>query len=220
MADNTTLNPGVGGDDIASEDVGGVKYQRVKLVGSSTGATGGCTDQYTNALSVVPYQHHEIHAGSHYFAVGYQDLTSGQVLDFQWTMPNTTKWIHWTWTLDTEDEVNWLVYENAGITTVLANSFTPLNSNRNSANTSGTTMNYEVFANLAAANAKTSVGGATLLKSGLTKAGGFFVPGGGEAGRESELVMKQNTVYCMRAIANAAGFVNFDMEWYEHTNSN
>jgi hypothetical protein len=30
MADNTTLNPGTGGDNIASDDIGGIKYQRVK----------------------------------------------------------------------------------------------------------------------------------------------------------------------------------------------
>ena len=31
MADNTTLNPGTGGDTIATDDIGGVKYQRVKV---------------------------------------------------------------------------------------------------------------------------------------------------------------------------------------------
>lgn len=31
MADNTTLNPGVGGDVIATDDIGGVKYQRIKV---------------------------------------------------------------------------------------------------------------------------------------------------------------------------------------------
>ena len=31
MPDNTTLNPGVGGDSIASDDIGGVKFQRVKV---------------------------------------------------------------------------------------------------------------------------------------------------------------------------------------------
>lgn len=30
MADNTTLNPGSGGDVIASDDIAGVKYQRIK----------------------------------------------------------------------------------------------------------------------------------------------------------------------------------------------
>ena len=32
MVDNTTLNSGTGGDVIATDDIGGVKYQRVKLV--------------------------------------------------------------------------------------------------------------------------------------------------------------------------------------------
>ena len=31
MADNTTLNPGSGGDTIATDDIAGVKHQRIKL---------------------------------------------------------------------------------------------------------------------------------------------------------------------------------------------
>lgn len=41
MADNTTLNSGSGGDTIASDDIGGVKHQRVKL---SVGADGSASD--------------------------------------------------------------------------------------------------------------------------------------------------------------------------------
>lgn len=41
MADNTTLNTMTGGDVIASDDVGGVKYQRVKLVTGDDGAIEG-----------------------------------------------------------------------------------------------------------------------------------------------------------------------------------
>lgn len=41
MADNTTLNAGSGGDVIASDDIAGVKYQRVKL---SVGADGSAAD--------------------------------------------------------------------------------------------------------------------------------------------------------------------------------
>lgn len=41
MADNTVLNIGTGGDVIASDDIGGVKYQRVKL---AVGADGSATD--------------------------------------------------------------------------------------------------------------------------------------------------------------------------------
>lgn len=41
MADNTILNLGTGGDTIATDDISGVKYQRVKL---SLGADGTATD--------------------------------------------------------------------------------------------------------------------------------------------------------------------------------
>lgn len=38
MADNTTLNAGTGGDVIASDDIAGVKYQRVKVTFGADGA--------------------------------------------------------------------------------------------------------------------------------------------------------------------------------------
>ena len=41
MADNTQLNAGTGGDVIASDDIGGVKYQRVK---ATFGKDGEATD--------------------------------------------------------------------------------------------------------------------------------------------------------------------------------
>lgn len=50
MADNTTLNAGSGGDVIASDDIGGVKWQRVKV---AFGADGSASDvSLTNALPV------------------------------------------------------------------------------------------------------------------------------------------------------------------------
>jgi hypothetical protein len=41
MSDNTTLDAGSGGDTIATDDIAGVKYQRVKI---STGVDGSATD--------------------------------------------------------------------------------------------------------------------------------------------------------------------------------
>ncbi|MEE8382234.1 MAG: hypothetical protein V3R78_10230 [Thermodesulfobacteriota bacterium] len=41
MADNTTINSGVGGDVIATDDIGGVKHQRVKV---QHGVDGSATD--------------------------------------------------------------------------------------------------------------------------------------------------------------------------------
>ena len=39
-----------------------------------------------------------------------------------------------------------------------------------------------------------------------------------KAPSDEEIILKQNTIYCFRAIANAAGYVNYDMEYYEHAN--
>lgn len=41
MADNTVLNAGSGGDTVASDDIGGVKYQRVKMVYGNDGVALG-----------------------------------------------------------------------------------------------------------------------------------------------------------------------------------
>lgn len=172
-------------------------------------------DSTTKSLMTVDYAHHEIHSGSHFFVVGYQDLSINQVLDFTWVMPAGTKWTHWVWDIATKSETNWLIYEGAVATNPLANAITPLNSDRNSSVASGTTMRYEVQTNLAAANGDTNVVGATLIKSGISGAG---KGGAGVAGRDSEIILKAGTTYCLRAIATAAGYVNFDMQWYEHTN--
>lgn len=53
MADNTTLNPGTGGDTYASDDIGGVKFQRVKLVEGAEGVNDGDISS-SNPLPVSP----------------------------------------------------------------------------------------------------------------------------------------------------------------------
>lgn len=52
MADNTTLNTGTGGDVIASDDIGGVKFQRVKLIQGADGTNDGDVSR-SNPLPVV-----------------------------------------------------------------------------------------------------------------------------------------------------------------------
>lgn len=170
-------------------------------------------DGSTNALIIVENEHHEIHEGEHYFVTGYQDPAINEVLDFTWQMPNTTKWIHWTWKISVENETLWEIYENVAVINPLANAIAPFNSNRNSANLSATLMRYELQGSLAAANADTNVGGATLLETGIAGAG----RDAGNEERDNEIILKQNTIYCLRAIATAAGYINFGMQWYEHT---
>ena len=50
MADNTTLNPGTGGDVISTDDLGAVKVQRVKV---QIGTDGSAADVYAgNAMPI------------------------------------------------------------------------------------------------------------------------------------------------------------------------
>jgi hypothetical protein len=168
----------------------------------------------TYAQNVIDYAHHEAHNGSSYFVQSNVDLAINHVLQLTFVTPNTTKWAHWTWRLDSESEALWEVYEGATISTPLANAITPYNNDRNSANTSGMTLRFEDHGSTAAANTAVSVAAATLLQMGISGAGRT----GGEASRENEIIMKQNTVYSLRVTASTAGNVNFDMDWYEHTN--
>jgi hypothetical protein len=173
-------------------------------------------DNSTNTLQTIEYEHHEIHSGSHYFVCGYSDLSINNVYQITFVTPDTTKWSHFIWKLDTESETLWEIYEGATITTPLDSAVTPLNNNRNSDNTSGNALRSELHANLAAANASVDVSGATLLCAGISGAGKT----GGNDNREQEIILQQNTIYVMRATANTAGFIDFLMEWYEHVSKN
>lgn len=51
-----------------------------KLLTARWGSSAGETDEVrvdasTNSLQTVEYEHHEVSSGSHYFVVGYQDLS-------------------------------------------------------------------------------------------------------------------------------------------------
>src|SRR3990167_6195398 len=54
MADNTILNPGVGGDTIATDDIAGVKHQLVKLEYGVAGEANPVSS--SNQLPVSSYQ--------------------------------------------------------------------------------------------------------------------------------------------------------------------
>ena len=74
-------------------------------------------------------------------------------------------------------------------------------------------MRNEVQGNIGAANGDTDVSGGLLLEEGIAGSG----RDAGNANREDEIVLDQNILYCLRATAMAAGFINFSMQWYETT---
>lgn len=170
-------------------------------------------DPNTNAIVTMSQEHREIHEGEHFFVADVITLTINQVLDFTWQMPNTDKHLHWKWKISTKAETEIYVYENAVVTNPLTGSIAPLNNNRNASETTGSTLKYEVQTNLAGANADTDVSAATQIHHSICGAG----RDSGFDSRDDEIVLKKNAIYCLRATATAAGYINFHMGWYEHT---
>ena len=168
-------------------------------------------DIATHTLQTIDYSHHEIHAGSHFNHAEIVDLAINTVRDIRFITPNTTKWCHLTFSVTCEAKTDFCLYE--GATTITAGTgITLFNNDRNSATTSTCTANYIDNGSLADANADTMVTTCidhVIIGSGRTA--GFI-------DREQEIILKQNTTYCFRFIANTAGYVNYRIQFYEHTN--
>ena len=170
-------------------------------------------DEITDALTCIEYEHHEIHEGESYEYSEVRDQTIDHVWDIQITTPNTTKWAHFTFEFDSEKETDWYFYENPVI--VLAGTaVTPLNHNRNSTNTTGLVIKTITNTTTGNANADTTVAAATLLMHGIS---GDGKKAGGQGGSRHEWILDQNQDYVLRFIATAAGYVNYHLDWYEHT---
>lgn len=169
-------------------------------------------DPSTFALECITYEHHEIHAGSHYFIEDYADLAINNVFDMQFTTANTSSRTHMFFSINCESETLWHIYEGATIVTP-GTSITPFNNDRNSINTSANNVASITNDSLVDANADTTVAAATLLAEGIVGTG----KEGGITDRDREIILKENTTYCFRAIASTAGYINFLVEWYEHT---
>lgn len=83
MADNTTINTGTGGDTIATDDIAGVKYQRMKLVIGADGVNDGdVASGNPLPISVASIPSHAVtNAGTFAVQVDGAALTSLQLLD-------------------------------------------------------------------------------------------------------------------------------------------
>jgi len=165
-------------------------------------------DRSTWTLQTIDYEHHEIHAGSHFYLASYTTLASGASATFVVTTPNTTKWAHMTFVVEGTLATSLLAYEgSSGVTggTALA----PLNSNRNSSTASVLSMlsNPDV-ASLGAQIMAYSAGTGTNPSQAAP----------GAADRSHEIILKQNATYTVRITSGAANnVVSWQAVWYEHT---
>jgi hypothetical protein len=186
----------------------------MSVFGVIKGKTGDDTYQVprinpqTHALETIEYEHHEIHAGSHFFYTDKVELNSAATQDYMLTTPNTTKWIHMIFALTGSAITQVDLYEAGD-----RNGTTPqtiYNSNRNSLTAATLAIH------------KGTSGGTTdgtliwSMKSG-SASGNSRTPLIAE--RNHEIILKQNTKYILRITSGTNNnLTNCQLQWYEHTN--
>ena len=165
-------------------------------------------DKATNSIQTIDYEHHEIHAGSHFFYTDSVELDSAATQVYMITTPNTTKWAHMTFLASGSAITTIQIYEAGDRTGTTGQ--TLYNSDRNSLTASVLTIHKGI---------STGSTDGTLIwqrKSGSATAQSRT---GAEATRGGELILKQNTKYILRITSGTNdNLTNLQLEWYEHTN--
>lgn len=166
-------------------------------------------DKATNTLQVLDYEHHEIHAGSHFIFYDYDaDVDTAAPKYYRLTTPNTTKWVHMKFGLQSEGAGTWQLFENPTVNAA-GTTATAINNNRNSLTAAGLTVAFDA----------TSTADGTQIKVWRTGTG---TTGPSRAGTESrsavELILKQNEDYFLKFTPDADNAkTKVEMYWYEHT---
>ena len=177
-------------------------------------------DASSHAVKTISYPHSEIHSGS-YFYVMYSVASLGamttptDMINFNWTTPNTTKWGHFAFYA--KGTAGWrvrLIEAYTGGATSPDGQLTILNKNRNSIVTS--TFTDGATANQVDYNAELATGGTTLWDEYLEGSSGPQA-GGSQSGGREEIVLKQNTAYQLSLYGTDANPATLYMHWYEHT---
>lgn len=182
----------------------------ISNIGYVSGTSEGI-DAYTQSLIIVQQAHHEIHEGDHYHVSGFDVLADTQSTVFTMITPDTTKWVHLVFDVESTGETYFGIFEG-GTITATGTVVTPVNNNRNSSNTSA----VRLYKNSTIGSSGTSLG-----QHLFGVASNPATSMGGGIGREDELILKQNTLYHFIFVSNSNGNnVDYLGLWYEHTPKN
>lgn len=170
-------------------------------------------DGVTTALKIIDYVHHEIHDGSYFEYINAVDLAGAATVSFVVVTPDTTKYAHFGFRIESELECDLQMFEGAtGITNgSLVSAPAVIAANRNMSDVH-TTLIY---------TGPTLGGGSkgTLIARWHTGSGKVT---GGSAGRDTEIILKRNTKYWFD-LTNVAdpqtNFISWTVGWYEHTHA-
>jgi len=169
-------------------------------------------DASTHAQTTISYPHHEIHSGSSFVHKDVVDLTLGQVFDIRIAIPANLRKPHLVFDFEVESQTQWFFYETADID-VTGNVRLGVNRNRVPPLLIAIPHIDEILnANIGDANADTDITGITFELHGITGT----KKESGSGGDRDEWVLTEETTYCLRFIADVAGWVSYRLNWYEH----
>ena len=185
---------------------GSVDEQGITQVKITDGTSDASIDGSTATLQTIEYEHHEIHAGTHYFVAGYESEDNGGTVEFVFTTPDTDEEQHLTFEVVGTQNTTLDVYK--GSTSIEGgSSVTPINNNGRSSNTSNVTVLKD----------PASITDGNLIfsqSSGANKSVGIIA-------RDREVVLDRDSTYLFRLTSGGnSNIINWNAEWYEHTPKN
>ena len=164
-------------------------------------------DRSTHTIQTIPYEHHEMHSGSHYFIKTFITDTagSGSTTYFAFTTPDSDLQIHAKAIIAPDVDYESNIYEGASITG--GTPITGMNNYRDSTKT----------AQLTPVAAPTVVSAGNLIWASRNGGGKNAV--GVAPGLNYEIIAKRNSTYLFELIkrTTANAVVDIDFFWYEHT---
>ena len=198
-------------------------------MGFITPSSVGRIDRATGVLSVITYEHHEIHSGSS-FACHFSNTTTNDndhrtAIGF-WT-PNSTKWLHVIITVTASHPAEFFLLEAPTIDAASGGpDLAVYNRDRNSS-VATTILSLEdppvvggASSFLEAQIAAASFSGGTQLEHVLLAGGRGPQAIGGSARGSQEWILDQNSKYIF-LLQNIGANINthtISLDWYEHTN--
>ena len=175
-------------------------------------------DLTTHTLQTIAYAHHEIHSGSMFRVQAYNDaIGDDATLAIVFRVANQTKHPHFLFQWETEDVGNISLLEDVTVTVGSGTDVSVKNSRRDSNRIS-------IMKGCASGSWVSGY-----ITKDATISGGNIVShirvysnnraGGGEGGRDYEIILNVNTDYAL-VFTNTAGSAKgaqLRCEWYEHT---
>lgn len=186
------------------------------------------TDDNTNSLQIVDYEHHEIHSGSNFRVQHNQDdipsTSSGGELVIAFFVPDQTKEPHMIWEYAHQGDMTMKLLEGVTFNASAGTDRAPKNSNRNSTNTSilqgkATGSLVSDFVTVGENSADSIYTGGTVISLKRDYSARNVSTSGG---RRQEVILKTNTNYAFVLDNNETSTQGgqIRIEWYEHTPKN